>query len=321
MNKLVETIIKLNYIISETDDEVTDNVMAWLISNGIDIVRLNYGSVENLFSFNVSPDNIIFQINNSVTDKVWNRRARFNFLDYNKVDSETYNYLKQENETLIKTIEIYLKENSEYVGSWLKEIENYKLTQLLCAKKNGLVIPETIITNSKEELLSFYNKHKNIITKDLRYPVNIRNNEIQYTSKGIMQVTKEMILSLDDVFAPMLFQKKTEKQFEVRVFFFKEKYYSMAIFSQSNSKTVLDYRNYDESNPNRNVPINLPNNLLQKIKQFTTDYELNSGSFDFIYSTSDEFVFLEVNPQGQLEWLSTNCNYYIEKDISDFFKN
>ena len=47
---------------------------------------------------------------------------------------------------------------------------------------------------------------------------------------------------------------------------------------------------------------------------------INTGSIDLIYSLSNEYVFLEVNPQGQFDWLSKNCNYYIEKDIAELLK-
>ena len=156
----------MNYIISESNDEITDNVISWLLSYNCEVVRLNYdSSFDNLLSFGISSEESCLKINTSKVLKTWNRRARLNFLDHSKIDSEIYKYLKRENETLLKSIEIYLKNNSEYVGSWLKEVENYKVTQLLCAKQNGLVILDTIITNSKKELLQFHNKHKNIIVK------------------------------------------------------------------------------------------------------------------------------------------------------------
>mgnify|MGYP003653909829 CR=1 FL=1 len=45
--------------------------------------------------------------------------------------------------------------------------------------------------------------------------------------------------------------------------------------------------------------------------------DLNCGSFDIIYTPSGEYYFLEVNPVGQFQWLSYNCNYFIEKLIAE----
>jgi D-alanine-D-alanine ligase-like ATP-grasp enzyme len=46
--------------------------------------------------------------------------------------------------------------------------------------------------------------------------------------------------------------------------------------------------------------------------------DLNSGSFDIIFTKQNKFVLLEVNPIGQFHWLSKNCNYKIEKIIANY---
>ena len=312
----------MNLIITENDDSITDSVIAWTIANGITVKRINnYSDIK--FSVNISNEkkSLSFFANQEIS-KVWHRRARLNLLNLEKVpNKEILSYIKKENDALYKSIEIYLKESSEYVGSWLKETENYKITQLLYAKEIGIDVPDTLVTNNKSELLSFFRKCNQIIVKDIRYPVYINIDSDVLLSKGVKRVMLEDIQTLEDLFSPMLFQKEILKKFEVRVFFFQEKYYAMAIFSQDDEKTKLDYRNYNRENPNRNVPVILPQILIEKLKLLMKKYDLNTGSIDLIFSHENQFVFLEVNPQGQFEWLSKNCNYYIEKDIANFFKN
>jgi len=79
----------------------------------------------------------------------------------------------------------------------------------------------------------------------------------------------------------------------------------------------LDYRYYDDDQPNRNIPYQLPESVEQSIKQFMKSKNLNCGSLDFMYGTDDNYYFLEVNPVGQFGWVSTNCNYYLEKRIAE----
>ncbi len=43
---------------------------------------------------------------------------------------------------------------------------------------------------------------------------------------------------------------------------------------------------------------------------------LGSGSIDLLYSNSNEFVLLEINPMGQFSFYSYICNYYVEKIIA-----
>ena len=92
----------------------------------------------------------------------------------------------------------------------------------------------------------------------------------------------------------------------------------MAIFSQSDEKTKTDYRNYNRVKPNRNVPYKLPQDVEDKICLFMDASGLDTGSIDIIKSTDGRYVFLEVNPCGQFDWLSGNCNYYIEQKIAHY---
>jgi hypothetical protein len=48
---------------------------------------------------------------------------------------------------------------------------------------------------------------------------------------------------------------------------------------------------------------------------------MNTGSIDLILTPNGEYFFLEINPMGQYDWLSKNCNYYIEKDIAEMLIN
>ena len=54
--------------------------------------------------------------------------------------------------------------------------------------------------------------------------------------------------------SPIFVQEYIEKQFEIRVFFFNEMLFSMAIFSQNDMKTKVDFRNYNSERPNRCIP-------------------------------------------------------------------
>ena len=91
----------------------------------------------------------------------------------------------------------------------------------------------------------------------------------------------------------------------------------MGIFSQKNSQTMVDFRKYDREYPNRRVPFKLPKEVYSMVLEFMKDIEINTGSFDFIYSNRGEYVFLEVNPVGQFGMVSMPCNYYIEKRIAE----
>ncbi len=307
-------------IISESNDITTNKVMDWCLANNTSIHRINAQSFTKI-SFELNDEIDSLQINQKRVfnnEKIWNRRGKINSLPKKELSATPfYKYLKKEEDSFIKSLELHLKNHGSFTGSHLKEVENYKINHLLHAKKVGLKIPKTLVTNCKEELLKFYDTYRPIISKDLRYSVNIFDNDTYYGSIGTFEVTPKMLNTLGDFFAPCFVQEQIDKKLEVRVFVFKRKIFSMAIFSQNNTKTRVDFRNYDTERPNRVSPFQLPNEVEIQILDFMALSNLDTGSIDLILNQKNEFVFLEVNPQGQIDWLSKNCNYYIEKYIAE----
>ena len=188
---------------------------------------------------------------------------------------------------------------------------------LYIALEVGLEIPNTIITNNKNELENFTSKFNKIITK------SIRNVEvITYKNYSLDVYTKILTLkevqNLPEIFNYAKFQEYVEKDFEIRVFFIDDYIYSMAIFSQNDTMTKVDFRNYNISKPNRFVPFKLPKIIEEKLLVLTRKLGLRTGSFDLIYNShKDKYYFLEVNPVGQFGMVSYNCNEPIEEKIAD----
>jgi glutathione synthase/RimK-type ligase-like ATP-grasp enzyme len=95
----------------------------------------------------------------------------------------------------------------------------------------------------------------------------------------------------------------------------------MAMFTQRNNKTSIDFRNYDLKNPPRRVPYNLPKHIEQKADNLMKELGVNTGSIDMIYTKNKEYVFLEVNPAGQFGMTAVPCNYPINKKMAEYLIN
>ena len=305
-------------ILSEAGDQVAANVTEWLIAANSPFKRINFSEEQVSISLSLTSEKVKLSLNdNSDLSKIWLHRGRLQIGAARQSNTHINNYLAKEQDSVLKSLENILKSEGRYIGSYLKEVENYKMEMLYLAAKAGLEIPDTLVTTSKAELLSFYTARKKIITKDLRYPVNIKTQNGIFTSVGTLLVEKEMIDFMEEAFAPLFVQEYTEKQYEARVFVFMDKLYAMAIFSQGSNTTAIDYRNYNDENPNRMVPVHLPPDIEEKVRRFMKEAGLDSGSIDLIVTPEGKYIFLEVNPQGQFGWLSENCNYYIEKEIAE----
>jgi ATP-GRASP peptide maturase of grasp-with-spasm system len=193
-----------------------------------------------------------------------------------------------------------------------------KLIVLRKAKQCGLDIPFSLVTNDKKEILRTFEKYPKLITKPIDDMDSFMLNKklwIPYTS----YITKDFVKSLPGKYIfPSLVQEYISKIYEIRTFYLDGRCYSMAIFSQNDIKTSVDFRRYNRKNPNRNVPYLLPQKIEDKIKLLMKELKLNTGSFDFIKSTDGRYVFLEVNPAGQYGMLSEKCNYKLEKKVAEW---
>lgn len=197
-----------------------------------------------------------------------------------------------------------------------------KINALAIAKDVGLATPPTLLTGNKEDIREFMQTYGGIVCKslDLNFDFYDVRNETWFHSYTT-DFSIEEIEKLPDKFALSIFQKKIEKKYEIRIFYLNGRCYSMAIFSQQNSKTLIDYRRYDNEQMNRVVPYKLPVSIQKLLVHFMKKADLKTGSIDLIKSKNNEFIFLEVNPIGQFSYLSGNCNYYLEKKIAEYLTN
>lgn len=195
--------------------------------------------------------------------------------------------------------------------------QNHKIKALSLAKSTGLKIPCSEVINNKNALLSFLKKHGNIITKSITNGADFKNSEVLINGERTEIVTDKMMENLPQVFYPMLFQVNVKKQFEVRCFYFRDQFYSIAIFTYSES-TSVDCRNRNFNDPNREVPFQLPLKIQSKLSNLMKQLGLNYGSIDLILGTDDEYYFLEVNEFGQYGFVSTAGNFHIEKQIAQY---
>jgi hypothetical protein len=301
------------FIISESFDKSAQNIMEWLYFYGEKNTRKNVDTDFEKFYIKISNNSL----QSSLTNKfILNRRGYIPLMPQELKKTIWGDYLKREQLPVLFYLENLNKSN--YIGSYNQEFSNNKILNLRLAADSGLKIPNTIVTNNKENLLQFIEKGKKYITKSIYISPYIETTKESYYGNGTIELDTN---NISENFAPSLVQEYIEKEIEIRVFFIQDTFYSMAIFSQKNIKTKIDFKNYDKENPNRNVPFLLPDEILTSIKRFIKKTDSNTGSIDLILRPTGDYVFLEINPMGQYDWLSENCNYYIDKKIAEILIN
>ncbi|HQB77510.1 hypothetical protein DSECCO2_79870 [anaerobic digester metagenome] len=317
-------------IFSEELEQTTDEVVQWLISQGISFLRINKEDSIKIIELSLNNERLLLELNGKIFninefDAIWYRRGNLNnnyFQSALLELSSNSSILNQAgrflgNEWIILQFYIFyvLERKSRVLGSFQKSLVN-KLINLSIAKQCGLLIPDTTITSK-----GYVVKNKLAATEQISKPIS-ESETFQNADGSILKMLTEVV-TIDDVdeekdFFPSLIQKNIKKWIELRVFFLGNRFYSMAIFSQSNSKTTTDFRNYDNDKSNRMVPFNLPKSIEINLLKFMKHLGLNTGSIDMIVTPEREYVFLEVNPAGNIEMVSKNCNYPIEQEIANF---
>ena len=312
---------KLILICSDVSEPSTDIVCSWLSYYKKKFLRISNENIIDIKSIIIKDGyvEINFNIDNeqhklSDFKSYWYRRSRLKFAKFSEVEfiyngkdisSKMNSFLQKEYNKVIDFFEIKLNG----LAILNKFDDNYinKLQVLSLANDLGIKVPDTYVLNDFG-MLDFV--CENYITKAISDLVIIDEETTFYA------MTQRIDFEDGEDINHSLIQKEVRKKFEIRSFYFNNRFFSSAIFSQENDKTKLDFRNYDFENPNRVVPFKLPNRLEEKLIKLCKKLDLKSGSFDFAYTDDGEYLLFEVNPVGQFEQVSAPCNYNIHKEIA-----
>jgi hypothetical protein len=282
------------WVLSQNNEKTTDLVIDYLLylENGRSkIKRYNVENIIKGIDIKINDADELIEIDTSEGGKEilnevgWYRRGDFSFkLPIKR--AEVSELVIQTIEEELDVLRIFMHESITSLGSFAKEVSNNRLHNIRLAKCAGISIPQTLITTSRKNLKKFSVDVGQVITKPIHNGhLSFIEDGVKYSCKGVLLVTEDIEEELDEEFCPSLFQAYVEKQFELRIFFVKEELFVMAIFSQLDEMTKIDFRNYNLLRPTRNVPFTLPNDIKIKVLEFIRLSGLNTGSIDMIYST------------------------------------
>lgn len=181
-------------------------------------------------------------------------------------------------------------------GFWLShpiatERAGNKLFQLSIAKQHGFRVPETLISQDPESVRSFVSE---------RSASRAIVKTVAGGGKGLFLFTQFVgyqELESDDSIrvCPAIYQEYIQGDTHIRLNCFGDRSHAGRIITKD-----LDWR------PNLNVPVSawdVPHELHLKVRKVLDAMGLEMGIVDFKVTSEGEFVWLEVNPQGQFLFL------------------
>ena len=192
-----------------------------------------------------------------------------------------------------------------------------KALQLAQASKAGLKTPDTLISNDPTRATAFVDSlgTPECAIKPL-IAVGASNDE---GYRLPLTTTLPAGHPLDSVsLAPNIFQPYIDKAFELRCVVMGRQIFCAKINSQAHELTRVDWRAKGWRGGDLEHEIfDLPPEVKASIHRLMDSFGLNFASMDMIVTPAGEFVFLELNPNGQWLWLETEVGLPLVAGMAD----
>lgn len=253
---------------------------------------------------------------------IWYRRPDPIVVD-ERLDIDKYeaDFIKRENEKLWGGIIESIKSATWVNHPQVNIRANYKPEQLFRAKRIGLNIPKTIITDSRSTAINFLPEcNGQVVVKPVSFGYIERNlpaeDTIIYTN--VLSHLSDDLLDCIEC-NPTLIQEFVDKTLDIRINYINKKFIAFAIHSQATEENKIDFRR-NNSVGLRYSEYALPEDIESKLRLLVTSYGLEFAAIDMVLDKSGTIFFLEINPNGQWAWLEEETGVNLSEELFQSFK-
>ena len=187
------------------------------------------------------------------------------------------------------------------------EVAQRKIRQLQVARRVGLSIPDTLVTNEPETAEDFVSRHGvgSVVRKAFR--------NIAQAPRETLLMRAEDVELLDSVrYAPVIFQRYVPADLDLRVTVVEDDIFAASF--RSEAQYAADYRPGIASA--KTEPYELPPQVAEKLLQLMRAFDLQYGAIDLRVTPDGDHVFLEVNPAGEYLFVSERTGQPIPAAIA-----
>lgn len=192
-----------------------------------------------------------------------------------------------------------------------------KIHQLSTAQTIGFRIPKTIFTNDAELVRAFFDEHSGrIVAKPVR--LGYFDYGDRQTSVFTSEVHRDDLQNDQSIqIAPVIYQELIPKVFDIRVTIVGDDIFVAAIDSQSIPSARIDWRRSETDDLGHSVH-SLPPVVAQRCVALLHQLGLRFGALDLVLTPEGEYVFLEINPNGQWAWIEDRLGLPISSSIASW---
>lgn len=288
------------------------------------------------------------QIDTREVTSVWNRNFG-GFVLSDGLTTYQENFVRSECLALVGSMYASLR------CFWINPIYSEHLSgpkplQLDIARRVGLSVPNTLVTNDLVAAGEFAQSNPKTLFKvvsgvaHITEPPNSKRVQNVFADRFSLpaaparplqnnnRVPFASILTPDHlekigniVGCPVVFQEYIEKYVELRITIIGARIFAAEIHSQEFEETKIDFRHMNFVEGQRTVPTHkahvLPDEIVVKLLLLMGELNLVFGCVDMILTPEGEYVFLEVNPSGQWNWIEKLTGMKITEALVDILVN
>jgi glutathione synthase/RimK-type ligase-like ATP-grasp enzyme len=187
-----------------------------------------------------------------------------------------------------------------------------KLLQLRLAGDVGFSVPATLVTNSRSEALRFLADHPGgAIVKAIYAPLleEPTGSSFVFTRRVDVDLMRDMAEAEP---VPFILQEEIRPKIDIRATVVDDRVLAAAVaepLADVDWRTVLPDLRFE--------PHQLPGPLQRQCPDFLRRLGIRFGAFDFALRPSGEYVFFELNPNGEWGWLQKTCGLPIAETLTD----
>jgi glutathione synthase/RimK-type ligase-like ATP-grasp enzyme len=298
-------------IITEKFDPHADHVIRALKSDGIAFYRLNTNDLHEEIKIEASSTAASIRFEDQQgrvhrfpdeTRSVWYRKPVDPNPPQTITDPPTRALI------LAETLELLTYLSVERRVPWFNNphdnrFSQRKFPQILLAQEFGLRVPRTLITNDPARVRAFGREVEGRLLCKSMKEQGFRDEKDGYFIFSRKVSSEEFEQHADQVaHCPTLFQQYIEKAFELRITIIGDELFCCRINSQAAKGAETDWRRIDPSQVEHQI-VPLPAEIEAPLRRMLGHYGLRYGAFDMIVTPEGEYVFLELNPNGQWLWI------------------
>ncbi len=237
---------------------------------------------------------------------VWNRRIRDYTLDPALTDTTARTFAWSESHEALPGL--WHGMECFWMNSPESDIRSMKKTLLhRLARRAGLRVPETLVTNDPAAATAFIEQHmeRGVIRKAFR--------NIADAPRETHLLTRADLAQIETVcYAPVIFQEYIPAGLDLRATVIDGEILTAAFRSQADYE--VDYRAGIGSA--EVTEYKLPDDIAGRLRALMSQLDLVFGAVDFRVTPEGEHVFFEINPAGEFLFVADRTNLPITQAIA-----